>query len=192
MKWSRLLVPACVFLAACGEQATRSVEPPSFSHGGGGGSTPAGCAQPDSARKLIDALFRSDSRSSTRSRYDQLVQKSSNQSPAQLQSQAIQLVDFILKKYHAGHLIGGTSIATQNKVIALLNAVLCAVGLPQSFGPGSLSDEHAAAVIYPATQDTNVVTGTKFAGVTIPQGSVTVPTLVQIDRLPARPVSALL
>lgn len=183
MKQSRLLVLACVLLAACGERASDSpVGPPAAqNHNQGGPSTSQSCPSGEAVQPLINAIIPHGERSSVQSRYNRIY-KSTNS--AAKKTQALQLVDWVLKKYQAGALLGGQSSATRAKTIQLLNAILCVGGLPQTFGPLSLGDNQAAAVIFPNTPDTNIVTGTKFAGVTVPQGSVTEPTLVQITLLP--------
>lgn len=90
----------------------------------------------------------------------------------------------MLKKYWAGALNGGTSVATQQEVVNLVNGLLCWIGMPQTFTLASLGSDGTAAVITPTTPDTTLVTDTKTAGVQVASGSVTQPVLVTIKRLP--------
>ncbi|HWA56220.1 MAG TPA: hypothetical protein VG692_03145 [Gemmatimonadales bacterium] len=99
------------------------------------------------------------------------------------------LTQYILDRYQKGELRGGQSLATQQKVVSVITGLYCLVGLPAPNIPlASLSPDGAVQIVQPsATDTTTVVTGTKFAGVTIPPGAVTTPTLVTITRLPDFP-----
>ena len=106
---------------------------------------------------------------------------------AQARVLAIGLIQYIKGLYDAGALIGGQSAATQAACELLFNNILALVGLPPTFGAGSLGNDGATGFIYPTTQDTVVETGTGWAGVAVPNGSVTEPTIVTIQRLPDFP-----
>lgn len=180
MRISRLVLAlGCVaFVTACSDHATTDqVAGPQFKQ-----INPSpGCPSPQQVEDWIVALFPKDNQSAVLSRFAQITTKDDPH------VQAVRFVDYVIKKYFAGQLSGGTSNATRLQTISLLNAALCAAGLPQVFGPTSLVDDGAVAFIYPTTPDTTVVTGTLWAGVEVPAASVTEPTVVTISRLPDTP-----
>jgi hypothetical protein len=110
-----------------------------------------------------------------------------NPDMAGAQRLAVELTKSLVLHYKAGRMTGGQSPQTQALAEWTLNGLLCLGGLPPAFGPGSLGDDGSAAFIYPTTPDTTVVTGTEWAGVIVPSGSVTQPTIVTIQRLPDFP-----
>jgi hypothetical protein len=188
-KLASALVFCCLAATACSDQpaeAPLSVTGPSFQQASGP------CPSSTTIEGLIKEVFPSGGdRSSALSRFHQVVKLmgSGRRRPhtASARAHALRLIEFIVQKYDAGRLIGGHSIPTQDKLQQVLNGILCIVDLPQVFGPGSLGDDAAVAFIYPSTPDTTVVTGTEWAGVTIPAASVTEPSLVTIRRLPDFP-----
>ena len=103
---------------------------------------------------------------------------------ATARSDAMKLVDFALKKYKAGQLVGGKSPATTQNLVTLLSGVLCRVGLPP-FDPAALDDDGAAVVVTPNSPPQDIVTGTLFAGLHVNTGDVPQPTLITITRLPS-------
>lgn len=179
----------CVVAAACGEQPTDSARPtPRF--GATGLSTT--CVSADSVEALITAVFPAGKdRSSALSRYRQILKELGPKPPgpdtATARNHAINLVEFILNKYQDGKLIGGQSPATQLAATDLLNGILCTVGLPPAFGLGTLGEDGAAEIVSPSSGSTVVVTETQTAGVDVPGGSITEPTLFTITRLPDFP-----
>lgn len=178
-----LVAVCCIAATACSDRpaATRLVGP-SYQ------LLNPNCPTPTTIQNGIKAIFPSGGdRSSALSRFNQIVKEVDKGQAEAARGHAIQLVEFIVNKYEDGRLIGGQSITTQATLAQVLNGILCIVGLPQVFGPGSLGPDGAAAFIYPTTPDTTVVTGTEWAGVHIPAASVNQPTLVTIQRLPDFP-----
>lgn len=181
MRRSLVVAVGCALLvAACSDRATDAGPTGPSAARQAPATTAVGCISADSVESLIRAVFPAgNTRSSALSRWNQVVRRGGT-------VQALQLVDFLLNKYFDGQLIGGTSAATANTLSTLLNGVLCFVGLPP-LDPSVLGLDGAAAVIYPNSPTTTIVTGTQFSGVTVPGGSVTEPTLITISRLPDSP-----
>ena len=182
-----LALGCCLVAAACADRNTTQPQEPSFQT-----VTAGSCPSFDVLSAAITALFPAgnDSRNSALSKLNQ-VQKFLTKKPApdsaSAKTHAFNLIQFALQKFDAGALNGGQSPATQAALQALLNGVLCQVGLPPAFGTGSLGPDGAAALIFPTTGDTDVVTDTKFGGVHVPANNVTQPTLVVVQRLPDFP-----
>lgn len=178
----------CLAAAACSERPTQPLTPPPSYQV----TTSASCPTNEAMQTLIAAVFPSGGdRSAALSRFNQVVRLVGPTSPgpdtASARSHAFDLVRFILMKYGQGRLIGGQSAGTQAGTIQVLNGLLCWVGLPPVFGPGSLTDKGAVAFILPTTPDTDVVTGDHLAGVHVPNGSVIEPTIVTVQPLPNSP-----
>ncbi len=183
-KLAFLAVVCCVVATACSDRLADSrLAGPSFQH------LATSCPSPTTIQNGIKAIFPrgGDARSSALSRFNQIVKEVGRGDTAAARVHAIQLTEFIVNKYEDGRLIGGQSITTQATLAQVLNGILCIADLPQVFGPGSLGDDGAAAFIYPTSGDTDVVTGTEWAGVHIPAASVVQPALVTIQRLPDFP-----
>lgn len=106
--------------------------------------------------------------------------------PAVTRQLAMNTVEFILRVYRDGVLVGGTSATTTAKVSELLTNMLCLGGLP-AFDVSALGPDGAAVVIMPNSPTTTIATGTGFAGMKVMTGSVTQPTLLTIRRLPDTP-----
>ncbi len=178
-----LAVACCVVATACSDRPSETtVAGPNFQQ------TTSTCLSPSAIEDGIRAIFPSGGdRSSALSRFRQIERELSRSDSSAAQGHTLSLVDFILKKYEDGRLIGGQSIQTQATLAQVLNGLLCNAGLQPVFGPGSLGPDGAAAFIYPTTPDTTVVTETEWAGVRVPASSVTQPTLVTIQRLPDFP-----
>ncbi|MEO8030883.1 MAG: hypothetical protein ABJC74_00310 [Gemmatimonadota bacterium] len=105
--------------------------------------------------------------------------------PATAQTLAYNLTDWTLQLYNQGKLVGGKSVANGARVSALISAVYCVAGLPDPAIPAAaLGNDGAAAVILPTSPTTTIVTPTLTAGITIAGGSVTVPTIITVTRLP--------
>ncbi|MFN8651878.1 MAG: hypothetical protein U0133_08275 [Gemmatimonadales bacterium] len=97
------------------------------------------------------------------------------------------LVQYTLDRYQKGELRGGQSSATQTKLVNVIKGLYCLVGLTAPAIPlGSLTPDGAVEIVQPG-ENTTVATDTKFAGVQVPAGAVTSPTLVTITRLPDFP-----
>ncbi len=175
----------CLVAAACSERPTQPLTPPSFQ------VVPSvSCPTSDAVNHLIGEVVPVGSfRSSVFSRFSIIVRLVTQSGPdtATARASALELTQMLVNQYRAGQLIGGQSAGTQATLIQVLNGILCWVGLPQVFGPGSLGNGGAAAFIFPTTPDTDVVTGDLLAGVHVPGGSVTEPTIVTVQPLPNSP-----
>ena len=179
-----MAVAGTMLFAACSGD-NGSPTQPSFARQQGGGTITATC-NPALAEQLINEVFpNGQSRSSALSRLKQTVRFAEEGNAAKTRDAALRLVDYVLKAYFEGRLIGGTSPATAGKVVQMLTEVLCLAGLGP-FDPAALGLDAAAVVVFPTVADT-VVTGTGFAGVQIDAGSVNEPTLITITRLPDSP-----
>jgi hypothetical protein len=158
----------------------------------GTAGTGSGCISHDSIETLIRAVVPpGHDRTSALSRFEQveaLLQNRHNRpDTANARSHAIDLIDWLLKKYQAGQLVGGQGTATQQALVALINGILCTVGLPQIFSLDALGEDGAFAIVSPQSPPTDIVTGTQFAGVHVETGSVTQPAVITIRRLPDSP-----
>jgi hypothetical protein len=173
-----------LLLAACSSERATSPTP-DFSQNPAPGAQ--ACNQ-EATDALITAVFgNTDNGNAAHSRFAELVKAAGKGgNPTNVRSKALNLVDFIIRKYQAGLLIGGTSQATAQKVADLLTGVLCLAGLPP-FNPAALGLDGAAVVVLPNSPTTDVVTGTGFAGMEVQTGSVNEPTLLTIFRLPDSP-----
>ncbi|MGH7525672.1 MAG: hypothetical protein ACREMX_03105 [Gemmatimonadales bacterium] len=104
------------------------------------------------------------------------------------QEKALAVVDFILRLYYQGDLVGGQSPETQEKVLKLINSLYCLVKLPPiTFPLGALGPDAAVAVVTPNSERTLIVTGTENAGLDVQARSVTEATTIVISRLPDSP-----
>jgi hypothetical protein len=93
--------------------------------------------------------------------------------------------EYILQQYQAGNLQGGKSDDTAKKVTTLINSLFCFVGLtPPNIPLGALGPDAGVGVVDQNTGSTTFTTDTKFAGIQIPSGAATTPTVVTITRLP--------
>jgi hypothetical protein len=185
-----LLVLACGVLAtACDDKPTNPSRPSAAFELVGPFS---GCVSADSVEALISAFFPAGKdRSSALARFRQVRRLVGPTPPgpdtASAVAHALNLVEFILKKYRDGRLIGGTSPETQAATVDMLNGVLCTVGLAPAFGPGTLGEDGAAEVISPTSPTTVVLTESEQAGVEVPAGAVEQTVLVTVTRLPDVP-----
>lgn len=184
MRITRLALLSAVLIlsAGCGDTATNPVNASSQT----ATVLAEGCISSDSVSALIRAVFPAgNSRSSALARWDQTV-KSIASRPDRAQAHALQLVDYLLKKYFDEQLIGGKSLETRILLSDLLNGILCLVGLPP-LDSSVLDIDGAAVVVEPSSPTTTIVTGTEWAGVVIPAGAVNQTTLITIRRLPDFP-----
>lgn len=190
MQLRRLLVIATlVGAAACADSApptdpVTAVEPDLQS-----GHSPPGCPSPAAIRIQIAALYVQPGQTGiAQLKFTAIHLAVLAGKPQIAQDLMYRLVAFTLQRYYQGDLKGGQSSATQTKLIALIKALYCYVGLPEpDLSSLSLGPDGAAAIVLPAGPDTVVKTQTQTAGVSIPEGSVTSPTLVTITRLPDGP-----
>lgn len=182
----RLLAAAvCGVLAtACSDAPDTGspVGPPSFQ------AVSAACPSPDSVRAIIRQLFpRGVDRNAALARFNSVV-RALNKAPvpdtAGARSHAMTLIAFTIRKYEDGQLSHRPGPPTPEQLLAaMVNGILCIIGLPQTVDEGALGDEGAIAVVTPAS-DTTVVTGSGEAGVDIDPGDVPTTTVITITRLP--------
>ena len=93
---------------------------------------------------------------------------------------------YTLDTYYAGQLNGGTSAQTQASVLAFGQSLYCLVGLDGStltLGSTPLDPDDIVQVVFPSSNDQQVVTGSKHAGVLIPGGTLTQPVTISISIL---------
>ncbi len=94
-----------------------------------------------------------------------------------------QLWDLVLKAYYQGNLKGGTSNDTQDNVLELGQLLYCLVGLDGSglaLGD-ALGDGDVTQVVFPSTQNTDVVHGDGDGGLRVPPGAINGPVTVTIS-----------
>ena len=185
-----LFAAGTLLLAACADRPPTAPEEraaPAFDNTASSSS----CISTDSIETLIRVLFPAgQDRRAALSRFRQIVRLVGPTNPgpdtASAQNHALQLVDFSLKKYFAGQLLGGQTTAVAQNLATLLTGILCTVGLPP-FNPAALGLDGAAVVVSPTSPPTTIVTGTDWAGVHVNTGDVPQTTLITITRLPDFP-----
>ncbi len=181
---SRLFAAAsCLaLLAACSDTGT---PPAAFAPRASQITT---CPDADSARALIRSLFTGPSLTSAINQYNTIRRLLSGGKTADAQALTIKFVDFALRQWYAGALIGGRSDPTAVRLVTLVETLYCQVSLPPpSLSPSTLGPDGAAAVLGPGSPAALVRTETRFSGVSVPGGAVPALTLVTIPRLPDAP-----
>ncbi len=188
----RFLMGATVFatvaLSGCGERSPSSVAP---RIGARLADVGPGCLDSAGVISDIHSLFPAAHKTSAYAQFDSILVLLGPVPPgpdtAAARDVTIRLIGTTLGLYNAGALTGGTSSQTQTQVVALINGLLCIVGLPQTFSLSNLGSDGAATVLGPNSPSTTLVTGTKFAGIHVDSGSTTQTVLVTITRLPDTP-----
>ena len=184
-----LIASVSLVLVSCGEQgpSQRALAPRPHA------DVVAGSSCPDSSGidAQVIALFSGGNQTAVLSRFANIAAILGATPPGTDTATAVQhtidLIGFVLQKYQAGTLNGGTSAATQAQVVALVNGLLCYSGLAQVFTLGNLGNDGAFAILTGNTPDTTVTTGTQHAGVHVDSGSVSGTVLLTITRLPDSP-----
>ena len=150
---------------------------------------PPGCPSPVEIRLRIAYLFKQPGQAAiAQLKFTAIQLAMIARKPAIAQGLMFRLVAFTLERYERGELRGGQSATTQAKLVEFIKALYCFVGLPEpDLSAFSLGPDGAAAVVLPTSPDTVVVTETQAAGISIPSGSVSTPTLVTITPLPDFP-----
>jgi hypothetical protein len=176
-----LALAAIGVVAACSDVAREPAAPtPRFDMHGT-------CPTPAAVQQMIQNVVPSGgNRSSALAKFNQIVRSMERGNVADAQARALDLVDFLLSRYRSGAVGSITDPVKRVQMEALMDAILCTAGLPPMFG-GSLGPDGVAVFILPDSPDLTVVTQTGFAGVHVPTGSVSQPTLVTITRLPDFP-----
>lgn len=182
----RLIVCLTILAAACADPAGQAPTPPD-TQPEASIAPPAGCPTDLAVLKQIVALFPRGGGLEAIAEIKFLAIRVAMvlKKPATAQALAYSFTDWTLKLFAANQLTGGQSADTKARVSALISAAYCAAGLPDPALPtAALGPDGAVALITPTTPTTNVVTPTKFAGIQIPTGAVTQPTLITVTRLP--------
>ena len=178
------LLAASLFLAACSDVGNQAPTPTEPSVPEATLVNPPGCPNDVQMAAQIHALFPKPLEGPALVRYAAIrAAMIANKTPLARQLMYA-TVDWTLKQYNAGALIGGTSTATQARVTTFINSLYCIVGLTApTIPPGALGPDGAAAVVSPSTTPTDVVTQTHTAGIEVPANGVTQPTLITISRV---------
>jgi hypothetical protein len=142
---------------------------------------------------MITALFpKGSSRTNAAQMYATIVVYINSGRLADAQALAFKLLDFTLKQYYAGKLIGGYSLSTQQQVLAFEIGLYCTVGLP-STGlqlPGDPTNTGIVdQVVFPSTTKQSVTTKNGAAGVFFPANSLNSAVLVTITPLTGNPLN---
>ncbi len=182
----RALALSLLVLAGCtDQQATQPSGPGAFK----GPTSFVICPTVDSARTVLKAVVPvGPALTAANSQITQMFKLFKANKVSDARATMFSLVQSVLDGYYAGTLIGGQSPETQVNLLTLINALFCTVGLPQpNLALGTLGPDGAIAVITPTSPTTLVRTGTQFAGVNVPGGSVPTTTIVSVSRLPDEP-----
>jgi len=188
-----LVLAAGLSVVACSEQPTETRQD-SFAPQQPSSITAAACPSPSDINAQITALFPAGSlRQSALSQFKSIPAKTNKPTGTAARDKVFAFIGFVLKNYFANMLLVTSNPDTKTRVLTLITSVDCYSGVPpQTFPPGALGPDGAAAVITPTSLLTTVKTGTGNAGVQVPTGAVSQPVVVTITRLPDGPPGPLL
>lgn len=176
--------------AACGEQSPSSEGVAPRADLGTPALAAAACPSVPSLQALIPQLYGGTAASRANTDLNFIVSRlalGTVADSAAARTRMFSLLDFSLKRYYANGLIGGKSATTQANLTAFTNGLYCITNTQGQLPPLSLDPDGAAQVITPTSPPTTIVTGTKWAGITIQTGQVPTTTLITIRRLPNTP-----
>ena len=177
------LLATSLFLAACSDMGNQAPTPSEPSAPEATLVTPPGCPTDAQIHAQIHALFPKGLEDIAEIKYAAIRVAMIAGKTALARQIMYNTVDWTLKQYAAGRLIGGKSAATQARVTTFINSLYCIVLLPQpSIPSGALGPDGAAAIVSPSTTPTDVVTQSRIAGIEIPPNGVTQPTLITVSR----------
>jgi len=179
-----ILLATALFTAACSDQGSQPPTATDMTKPEATLVTPPGCPTDAQIHSQIHALFPQGLEDKAELRYA-AVRLAMIAGKTTLARQLMyNTVDWTLKQYNGGLLIGGKSSSTQANVITFINSLYCIVGLPlPAIPPGALGPDGAAAVVSPSSTLTDVVTQTLTAGIEIAPNGVAQPTLITISRV---------
>ncbi len=173
-------VLAVAVLAGCTEQPAPDASVPGL-----GPSLMTGVTKADLQQQIVGLFPPGKTRGKASDMLAHVNAQLAQGNTAAAQAGMFALVDFTLQEFYAGRLIGGQSAATQAKVLKFINDLYSFVGLtPPNLSAGALGPDAAVAVVTPTSPTTNVVTETEFAGVQVPSGAVSQPTVISLVRIP--------
>jgi hypothetical protein len=149
---------------------------------------PAGCPTVTQTASMIVALFPSKGgdRLIATATYAAILLYINTGHLADARTLVFRLLDFTLKEFNAGKLIGGTSLATRQQLLAFETGLYCTVGLPTTglTLPGDPSDPGTVnVVVFPSSSTQNVVTSDGNAGVQLPPNSFNTAVVVAISAI---------
>ena len=149
------LLAASLFIAACSDQGTQAPTPTDITTPDATLVNPPGCPSDAQMAVQIHNLFPRPLEAVAAIKYAAIrAAMIANKTPLARQIMYA-TVDWALKQYNAGSLIGGKSAATQAKLTTFINSLYCIVGLPApTIPPGSLGPDGAAAIVSPSTTPT--------------------------------------
>jgi hypothetical protein len=178
---------AALTLAGCSDQSTESSAEPTLEPYNSSSELSA-CSPRGVLAQTVVLVPKGLLLDEVKSRLAQIPSPITSRNRLAAQEKALAVVDWILKAYYHGLLVGGTSAATQAKVLKLIESIYCLVKLPPPhFPPGALGHDGAIAVVTPHSHETLVITGNGQAGVNIPAAAVPRTTTIVISRLPDTP-----
>ncbi len=182
-----LLLIAALFTAGCSDQSSESPSEPSLGPSDATSEISA-CSPLGVLAQIVLLVPKKVLLDAIKTRLSQVPTSITSRNRLTAQEKALLLVDFILKAYYRGDLVGGKSAATQAKVLKLIESIYCLVNLPPpNFPAGTLGDDAAIAVVTPNSPATLVITGNLQAAVNIPAGAAPQATTITIIRLPNTP-----
>lgn len=185
-----LSLAGLALLAACTESAPDRVPTAGIAPGLSQSSGANACPPVDAVRVQIDALFPTSPplRQEATARFNAILRSVRAGDLTTAQALMFRLVDYTLKRYYQGLLIGARTPAAQVAMSNIVDALYCTVGLPQpNFPPSSFGDAGAVGVVQPTSPRTQIVTPTQFAGVDVPAAAAPTTTTIAVIRLPDVP-----
>lgn len=182
-----LVLIATLALAGCSDQSSESPAEPTLEPYDSTGELSA-CSPLGVLAQIIVLVPKRVLLDAVKARFAQIPGRITSGNRRTAQEKALALVDWILKAYYQGQLVGGESAATQAKVLKLITSIYCLVKLPPpNFPAGALGDDGAVAVVTPNSDETLVITGNLQAAVNVPAGAAPQATTIVITRLPDSP-----
>ena len=180
---------AALSLVACSDQPTEPRPPeqaPVLSE------APLGCTPTPTAANLLtrvnELLPRSPLRTTLITLIGSLPSRYQDRIRAAVRATIFLIQDLTLRAFYSGRLNGGTSPSTFDKVLRLIEALHCYVGLtPPEFPSTTSGSDVVVGVVFPNSPTTTFAVPSEQAAVTIPTGAAPSATTIVITKLPDSP-----
>lgn len=181
------MVTVTLTVTACSEQPTEvgapeAPAPPTA-------ALVTGCPSTPTSAQIVEAIVELVPPSPLRTRLTRLAnhlpKKLEDRLKAAVRQEIFVIQDLVLRAYYAGALVGGTSPGTFDKVLRLIEALYCWVGLSPPELPGTTAgSDVVVGVVFPSSPTTTLVVPSEHAAVTIPTGAAPAATTIVISILP--------